>query len=236
MKVLVAVTAAFAVCMGLASCDKSADGGDSTMKTLTDSASYAIGTSIGKQMKKDSIAKITPDLVVAGIRDAFAGKEKLTEEQLTQIMDAFQKEMQMKHTEMQSKAGEANKSAGEAFLAENAKKPGVKTLPSGLQYEVITEGTGPSPQATDEVVTKYRGTLIDGTEFDNSEKHGGTATFAVNQVVPGWTEALQLMKVGSKWKLYVPSNLAYGEQGMGQEIGPNSALIFDIELLEIKSK
>jgi FKBP-type peptidyl-prolyl cis-trans isomerase FklB len=130
--------------------------------------------------------------------------------------------------------GEKNKKEGEAFLAENKKKEGVKTLPSGLQYKVIKEGTGKSPKATDKVSTHYRGTLIDGTEFDSSYKRGQPATFPVNGVIPGWTEALQLMKVGSKWQLFIPSKLAYGERGAPPVIGPYSVLIFTVELLAIK--
>jgi len=131
--------------------------------------------------------------------------------------------------------GEKNKKEGEAFLAENKKKEGVKTLPSGLQYRVIKEGTGKSPKAADTVVCNYRGTLIDGTEFDSSYKRGEPATFPLNQIIPGWTEALQLMKEGAKWQLFIPANLAYGEQSTGI-IGPNSVLIFEIELISVKDK
>jgi FKBP-type peptidyl-prolyl cis-trans isomerase len=228
MKSLVAAAAAFAVCLGLVSCEAYAGGGKPAMKTVTDSASYAIGVNIGKNMQRDSV-NLNPDLIAAGIRDVLANKALLNDEQLQACMTSFQQELQSKQQERQA----ASAKLGEKFLADNAKKPGVVTLPSGLQYQVITEGSGPMPKADDEVVTKYRGTLVDGTEFDASEKHGGTATFKVNQVIPGWTEALQKMKVGSKWKLFIPSNLAYGQQGMPPQIGPNSALVFDIELLKI---
>ena len=133
-------------------------------------------------------------------------------------------------------AGDVNKAKGDAFLAANKAKDGVVTLPSGLQYKIVTPGTGAKPKLSDSVVCHYRGTLIDGTEFDASSKHGGPATFPVNQVIKGWTEALQLMPVGSKWQLYIPSELAYGSRGAGGDIGPNSTLIFDIELLSIKGK
>jgi len=132
------------------------------------------------------------------------------------------------------KLSEKNKADGEKFLAENAKKAGVKVLPSGLQYKVITTGTGKSPKATDTVTTQYKGTLIDGTEFDSSYKRGEPATFPVSGVIPGWTEALQLMKEGAKWQLFLPPNLAYGERGAGRDIGPNSTLIFEVELISVK--
>jgi FKBP-type peptidyl-prolyl cis-trans isomerase FklB len=141
--------------------------------------------------------------------------------------------MAKKAEEMQ-KLSEKNKADGEKFLAENAKKEGVKVLPSGLQYKVITPGTGKSPKATDTVTTHYKGMLIDGTEFDSSYKRGEPATFPVSGVIPGWTEALQLMKEGAKWQLFLPSNLAYGERGAGRDIGPNATLIFEVELISVK--
>jgi FKBP-type peptidyl-prolyl cis-trans isomerase FklB len=142
--------------------------------------------------------------------------------------------MTAKQAETMKKLSEKNKADGEKFLAENAKKEGVKTLPSGLQYKEIAPGTGKSPKATDTVTTHYKGTLIDGTEFDSSHKRGQPATFQVSGVIPGWTEALQSMKEGAKWQLFVPSNLAYGERGAGREIGPNAALIFEVELISVK--
>ncbi len=133
-------------------------------------------------------------------------------------------------------AGEANKKEGEAFLAANKSKEGVVTLPSGLQYKILQQGTGPKPTASDSVVCNYRGTLLNGTEFDSSYKRGQPATLGVGQVIPGWTEALQLMPVGSKWQLFIPSNLAYGARGAGSDIGPNSTLTFEVELLSIQGK
>jgi FKBP-type peptidyl-prolyl cis-trans isomerase FklB len=144
-------------------------------------------------------------------------------------MAAFQKEMI-------AKLGEKNKAEGEAFLAENKKKEGVKTLPSGLQYKVIKAGTGKKPKVTDTVTTHYRGTLMNGTEFDSSYRRGQPVSFQVNGVIPGWTEALQLMEEGAKWQLFIPSNLAYGERGAGRDIGPNATLVFEIELLSIEEK
>lgn len=221
-----------ALCVGLFSCTAMA-GGKPKLKTQADSVSYSIGVNIGKSIARDSV-QVDPDILAAGIRDAMSGKDiALTDEQIGKVMMAFQQQMMAKQTARTAQSGQKNKIEGEKFLAENKTKPGVVTLPSGLQYQVIKEGTGAMPKPTDEVTTNYRGTLINGTEFDASEKHGGPAKFKVNAVIPGWTEALQLMKVGSKWRLFVPSNLAYGEQGAGGDIAPNSTLIFDIELVGI---
>lgn len=191
-------------------------------------ASYAIGRNIANDVANPNIP-FDIDAMVAGFRDGMSGKEsKLTEEQVATAMQQFQALVQ---AHMQKKAQEAAKK-GQDFLAENAKKEGVKTTKSGLQYEVVKQGTGATPKTTDTVVCHYKGVLIDGTEFDSSYKRGEPAEFPVNQVIPGWTEALQLMKVGDKWKLYIPSELAYGQRGQGS-IPPNSVLIFDIELLDI---
>ncbi len=148
----------------------------------------------------------------------------------------MQNEVRKQQQEKMQEAGAANKTEGEAFLAANKSKDGVVTLPSGLQYKILTAGTGPKPTASDSVVCNYRGTLINGTEFDSSYKRGQPATFGVGQVIKGWTEALQLMPVGSKWQLFIPSSLAYGERGAGAEIGPNATLIFEVELLSIQDK
>jgi FKBP-type peptidyl-prolyl cis-trans isomerase FklB len=158
----------------------------------------------------------------------------LTDQEARETMTVFQKEMMAKQEVLAKKLGEKNKKEGEAFLAENKKKEGVKTLPSGLQYRVIKEGTGRKPKATDKVLTHYRGTLIDGTEFDSSYKRGTPTSFKVNEIIPGWTEALQLMKEGAKWQLFIPSNLAYAERGAGRDIGPNATLIFEVELISIQ--
>jgi FKBP-type peptidyl-prolyl cis-trans isomerase FklB len=196
--------------------------------------SYSIGVNIGGNLKKQLAGELSVDHLVAGLKDSFAGsKLQLNEEEMGQVLQAFQKQMGEKSLSKQKEEGEKNSKAGEAFLAENKKKEGVVTLPSGLQYKVVKQGAGAIPKASDTVVTHYRGTLIDGTEFDSSYKRNEPAKFPVNGVIKGWTEALQLMKAGSKWQLFIPSALAYGEQGAGGDIPPNATLLFDIELIEV---
>ena len=201
------------------------------LKDQKDKVSYIVGLDIGNNLKKQSIG-VNPKTLAKGIEDALAGaKPLLTEQEVQETMMAFQKEMMAKQAEVAKR----NKTEGEAFLAENKKKEGVKTLPSGLQYKVIKAGKGKKPKASDTVTVQYRGTLIDGTEFDSSYKRGQPATFQVSGVIPGWTEGLQLMEEGAKWQLFIPSNLAYGERGApGGLIGPNTALIFEIELISIQ--
>jgi FKBP-type peptidyl-prolyl cis-trans isomerase FklB len=202
------------------------------LKDQKDKISYIIGIDIGTNLKKQSI-DIDSNILAKGVKDALAGtKPLLTEQEIQETMVAFQKEIMAKQAEVAKK----NKSEGEAFLTENKKKEGVKTLPSGLQYKVIKAGTGKKPKSTDTVTTHYRGTLINGTEFDSSYKRGQPVSFPVSGVIPGWTEALQLMEVGAKWQLFIPPNLAYGEQGAGRDIGPNATLIFEIELVSIQEK
>ncbi len=204
------------------------------LKTEKDKVSYSIGLEIGSSFKKQSI-DIDTDAVAAGIKDAISSnKPLLTENEVKEVMTAFQKGMAAKQAEKMKGLAEKNGKEGEAFLAENKKKEGVKTTASGLQYKVITAGKGPMPKDTDTVSVNYRGTLIDGTEFDSSYKRGEAVSFPVNGVIKGWTEALQLMKVGSKWQLFIPSNIAYGERGAGGQIGPNATLIFEVELLSIQ--
>jgi FKBP-type peptidyl-prolyl cis-trans isomerase FklB len=206
------------------------------LKNQKDKVSYIIGMEIGKNFKKQSI-DIDPDILTKGIKDAISGgKPLLTEQEIQENMVTFQKEMMAKQEELAKKLGENNKKEGEAFLAENKKKDGVKTLPSGLQYKVTKAGTGKKPKLTDTVTTQYRGTLIDGTEFDSSYRRGQPVSFPVTGVIPGWTEALQLMEEGAKWQLFIPPNLAYGERGAGRDIGPNATLIFEIELVSIQEK
>jgi FKBP-type peptidyl-prolyl cis-trans isomerase FklB len=204
------------------------------LKDQKDKASYSIGYDIGETFKKQKI-ELNVDALVAGLKEAVAGKDAaLSKEEREKTLQTFQKEMMEKQIAASKEAAEKNKAEGEKFLEENKKKDGVKTTASGLQYKVLKEGTGESPKETDTVVTNYRGTLIDGTEFDSSYKRNEPATFPVNRVIKGWTEALQLMKPGAKYQLFIPSSLAYGERGAGQLIGPNATLIFDVELLSIK--
>jgi FKBP-type peptidyl-prolyl cis-trans isomerase FklB len=203
------------------------------LKDQKDKASYSIGHDIGTTFKKQNI-ELNLDALIAGLKDALGGKPPvLTKEERDKVLELFQKEMAEKQVAASKEAAVKNAAEGEKFLAENKKKDGIKTTASGLQYKVLKEGTGPTPKETDTVMTNYKGTLIDGTEFDNSEKHGGPATFKVTGVIKGWTEVLQLMKTGSKYQIFVPSSLAYGERARSQEIGPNSTLIFELELLSI---
>jgi FKBP-type peptidyl-prolyl cis-trans isomerase FklB len=198
-------------------------------KDLKDKVSYAIGLNVGLNFKKQNV-DLNPDLFAQALKDAQAGKPQMTTDQVRETMTAFEKDM----VEKQKQAGEKNRAEGEKYLAENKKKEGVKTTASGLQYKVIKEGSGASPAAADTVTVNYRGTLIDGTEFDSSYKRGEPASFPVSGVIKGWTEALQLMKKGSKYQLFIPSALAYGERGAGGDISPNSTLIFEVELMDIK--
>ena len=203
------------------------------LKDQKDKVSYSIGLDIGNTFKKQKM-DVNPDILMSGLKDGISGaKPLLTEDEVKETMTAFSKDMMQKQTNLNKEAAFKNAAAGQKFLDENNKKDGVKTTASGLQYKVLKEGNGPTPKETDTVVTNYQGTLIDGTVFDSSYKRGEPATFPVNKVIKGWTEALQLMKVGSKYQLYIPSALAYGERGAGQEIGPNSTLVFDVELISI---
>jgi FKBP-type peptidyl-prolyl cis-trans isomerase FklB len=199
------------------------------LKDQKDKVSYSIGMQIGFNLARQKV-DINADILAAGIKDALANKPQLTPDQVKDVMAQFEKDMEQKQKEL----GEKNKTEGAKFLEENKKKPDVKTTASGLQYKLIKDGTGAQPKATDMVTVNYRGTLIDGTEFDSSYKRGQPATFPVNGVIKGWTEALQLMKAGSKYQLFIPANLAYGERAMGPDIGPNSTLIFEVELQEVK--
>jgi FKBP-type peptidyl-prolyl cis-trans isomerase FklB len=205
-----------------------------TPKTQKEKVSYSLGINIGKQMKMQGI-DADQDFLAQGLKDALSNaKTAMSDKDMETTMSAFQQEMMTKMQAKQKVEGGKNKTEGEAFLAANKKKDGVITLPSGLQYKIIKMGNGPKPTASQTVTCNYRGTLIDGKEFDSSTRYGKPAEFPVGGVIKGWIEALQLMPVGSKWELYIPSDLAYGENGAGQTIGPNAALIFEIELLSIK--
>jgi FKBP-type peptidyl-prolyl cis-trans isomerase len=202
-------------------------------KDKKEKTGYSIGVNIGQDMKRYSI-EIDADMVAQGLKDVYAGKMKLSDEEMRSTLADLNKEMQGKENERMKILGEKNKKEGETFINLNAKASGVVKLPSGLQYKIIKEGTGKIPKATDTVVVHYKGTLIDGTEFDSSFKRNQPLEFKVNGVIPGWTEILQKMKTGSKYAVYIPSNLAYGERGNGPVIGPNAVLVFEIELLAVK--
>jgi len=209
-----------------------------TLKTPKDKASYAIGVNIGKGLHRDSV-DVDPAILMRGLRDALSGgKTQMTDDEVKAAMVALQADLRKKTEAKMAIEGEANKKAGDAFLAANKAKEGVTALPDGLQYKILQTGTGPKPTAADTVVCNYKGTLLDGTEFDSSYKRGQPATFPVGQVIKGWTEVLQLMPVGSKWEVFIPSDLAYGPQGprQGGPIGPNATLVFEIELMSIQPK
>jgi FKBP-type peptidyl-prolyl cis-trans isomerase FklB len=224
MKRLILIAAVFSLVLPLFGQEKSPP-----FKDQKDKISYSIGLNIGFNISHQNIP-INPDVLTAGIKDAIAGKPQLTTDQVKEVMAAFEKDMEQK----QKVAAEKNTSEGAKFLEENKKKADVKTTASGLQYKMIKEGTGLQPKETDMVTVNYRGTLINGTEFDSSYKRGQPATFPLNGVIKGWTEGLQLMKVGSKYQFFIPPNLAYGERAVSPELSPNSTLIFEVELLGAK--
>jgi len=218
-----------------------------TLKTQKDKASYAVGLNVGRnlgaQLHQQSV-ELDQAILLRGVKDALAGgKTLLTDDEVKAVLTQLQTEVRTRQQEKmkaeQEKmkvAAEGNKKEGEEFLAANKTKEGVVTLPSGLQYKILTEGTGPKPAAADTVSCNYRGTLLNGTEFDSSYKRGQPASFPVTGVIKGWTEALQLMPVGSKWQLFIPAELGYGDRGAGADIGPGATLIFEVELLSIQSK
>jgi FKBP-type peptidyl-prolyl cis-trans isomerase FklB len=201
---------------------------ETTLNTELDSVSYALGINIGSSIKTQFV-DIDLDVLAAAIKDAYDGNEKMTNEACLPILQSYVQEAQ-------GKIAGAKLAEGEAFLAENAKREGIQVTESGLQYEILKTGNGPIPTREDRVMVHYHGTLTDGTVFDSSVDRGQPSTFGVTEVISGWTEALQLMPVGSKWKVYLPSNLAYGPSGRGQIIEPNSVLVFELELLEIEGK
>ena len=203
--------------------------------TQKDKVSYGIGVQVAKTLKGQGI-DINPDLLIKGLRDALSGQKlQMSDEDLNTTMAALQQEVTQKQMQERAKQADDNKKAGDAFLADNGKKEGVVTLPSGLQYKVVKPSDGKKPTDADTVTCNYRGTLIDGTEFDKSQA-GQPATFQVGMVIPGFKEALKLMPVGSTWQFFIPPGLAYGDRGAGNVIGPNTTLIFEVELLSIKDK
>lgn len=206
------------------------------LKDKKERTSYSLGLDLGSRLKAQEV-EIDPDIFEKGLRDAFSGAQPaMTEDEVKETLTELQKDLVAKQHQRHKELSEGNKKEGDAFLEANKKKEGVKALPSGLQYKVIAEGKGKSPKDTDMVTVHYQGMLIDGTEFDSSHKRGEPATFPVKGVIKGWTEALQLMKEGSKWQIFIPSELAYGERGAGNVIGPNAVLIFDVELISVKEK
>jgi len=228
-KELAAVTVVFFILMSLPAFSED----QLILKTPMDKASYAIGCKIGNDFKRQSV-DINPQVLLRGMTDALTGTPKaLTEGEMQEVMMTFSQELQTKQREALEKAGAKNKKEGAEFLAKNKLNAGVKVTPSGLQYRVINAGNGDGPKPSDTVTVHYRGTLIDGTEFDSSYKRNEPATFLLSGVIPGWTEGLQLMKPGGKYELFIPSNLAYGERGAGNTIGPDAVLIFSVELISI---
>lgn len=206
---------------------------DTTPKTEEDRLSYSLGLIMGQRLTQD-FNNLNVDMLAQAIKDTYAGGDlKMTQAEVQQTMQAFQQKKLQEQREAQAKAAEENLKAGQAFLAENAKKNGVKTTESGLQYQVLTAGNGDKPKLTDQVKVHYEGKLLNGKVFDSSYQRGEPVTFGLNQVIPGWQEGLQLMSVGSKWKIFIPSDLAYGPGGTGGPIGPNETLIFEVELLDI---
>jgi FKBP-type peptidyl-prolyl cis-trans isomerase len=205
----------------------------SAFKDPKEKASYSIGANWGNSLKRQEV-EVDLEATIKGLRDGLAGKSVLTDQELREALTALNQEIRAKMEEKRKHLGETNKQEGEKFLAENKTKPGVITLPSGLQYKVLAEGSGESPKSNDVVTANYRGTLIDGTEFDSSSKSGQPLVRPANMLIKGWTEALQLMKPGAKWQLFIPPDLAYGERGSGAQIGPNATLIFEMELVSFK--
>lgn len=205
--------------------------------TELDKISYALGMSMGNNFKASGINEISVSDFADGVAAVFGGvKPKMTYDEAKEVIRQYFTEMEARQKEEAAKLGEINAQAGKEFLAENGKRAEVTTTATGLQYEVLKEGDGAQPVATDQVEVHYTGKLIDGTVFDSSEERGVPATFGVTQVIPGWVEALQLMKAGSRWRLYIPSDLAYGPNGAGGIIGPNATLIFDVELIKVIGK
>jgi FKBP-type peptidyl-prolyl cis-trans isomerase len=219
--------------LGLIVCSAGAQD-QSVLKTQKDKLSYAIGLEMGKAVK-DQGFDVDSGLLAQGIKDALSGgKPLLSDEDFRAIIADVQEQLKQKQMQALEEEAAENKKKGEAFLAENTKKEGVVTLPSGLQYKVITAGQGKKPVESDTVLCNYKGTFIDGTEFDSSEQAGKPVAFDVKNILPGFKEALLLMPVGSKWQLFIPSELAYGERGAGNVIAPNSTLIFEVELVSIQ--
>lgn len=243
MKKAILPFAIAALTLGLQACDQGAQDGaaanasaEVTLDTETKRLSYGVALGLGRNMAADGM-EMDVDAFTLGLRDAFSGADpRLTQEEIQAEMMAFQEKLEAEQTASQQVLATSNADAAQAFMAENAEREGVMTTESGLQYEVMTMGEGEKPGPEDTVEVHYSGTLLDGTEFDSSYKRGEPVTFGVGQVIPGWTEALQMMPAGSQWKLFIPPELAYGAGGAGQVIGPNAALTFEVELLSVPSQ
>jgi FKBP-type peptidyl-prolyl cis-trans isomerase FklB len=239
MRFLLAVATAAALAAGSALAQQPSTPGAGSasgveLKDLKQKASYSYGYNLGKNLKAQAV-DVDPELIARGLADALGGGPgALKDEEMQACLQAFARQIQARQAGLAGKAAATNKVEGERYLAANKTNPDVVTLPSGLQYKVLKEGTGPRPKATDTVTVHYEGKLIDGTVFDSSLKRGQPTSFGVNKVIPGWTEALQLMPVGSTWQLYIPSDLAYGEHPRpGGPIGPNAVLTFEVQLIKI---
>jgi FKBP-type peptidyl-prolyl cis-trans isomerase FklB len=226
--------AALVILVGLACAEGTRAEGEKP-ESLEDQVSYTIGFNVGSSLKRDAI-EASPDLILRGIKDALAGAEAaLTPDEMAKCMSDLQAQLQAKQAEIQSTQGAENREKGQAFLAENREAEGVVVLPSGLQYKVLVAGDGPIPERTATVSVHYEGRTLEGVVFDSSLKRGQPVTFPLNQVIPGWTEGLSQMPVGSKWQLFIPSELAYGPNPPpGAMFGPDAVLIFDVELLGIE--
>ena len=223
-----------AAVMGLARSTAISAADVTALTTDLDKLSYSVGIDLGKNLKRQGI-EVNPSVMAKGIEDGMSGgKMLMTDQQMKDTLSKFQKDLMAKHAAQFDKQSSVNKAKGDAFLMQNKAKEGVVTLSSGLQYKIITPGKGAKPTKDDEVTVEYTGKLIDGTVFDSTEKTGKPATFKVSQVIPGWTEALQLMPAGSTWEIYVPANLAYGARNVGGPIGPNETLIFNVHLISVK--
>ena len=220
-----------AVAIGAVFSASTAFAGD-TLTTDQDKISYSIGADLGKNFKRQNIS-INPTALAAGIKDSMSGKLQMSDDQMKEALEKFQKDLMAKRADDFKRVAEENKKNGQQFLMENKEKPGVVTLASGLQYKIIKEGNGKKPTKNDSVSVEYTGKLINGEVFDSTQKAGKPATFKLSQVIPGWTEVLQLMPVGSEWEVFIPSDLAYGARSVGGPIGPNETLIFNIKLLSV---
>lgn len=237
------LTAFAALALLMSACSNQATGQKGRnvpLASTIDSVSYGVGSDVGHNLKMNlkqaGLDSLNLDAMFAGMRDAMDSTERISTDKVKAVVQAYMIAAQKKVMDAQEKKAEGNLAEGRAFLAENGKKPGIVTTATGLQYEVLQMGNGPKPTADQTVKVNYRGTLINGQEFDSSYKRGEPAEFPVNAVIPGWTEALQLMPVGSRWKLFIPSDLAYGQRGAGADIPGNSTLIFEVELMDIVKK